>query len=91
MSNPTDQLRDDLRTAIDAAKAELPLERRDELNERAMSATQHVNAGRNDLAAVDLLTIETLLFTWANDRAKRLRADLFAAVLKAAINGIVLA
>ena len=43
------------------------------------------------LAQVDLLTLETVLWTVANDRAKQLRTDLFAALVRAAVNGIVLA
>lgn len=89
--NTLDQLRDDLRAAIDAATAELPIERRAELAKHIERAGQHLAAGKMPLAKVDLLTVETLLFTWANDRAKRVREQLFAALVRAAVNGIVLA
>ena len=91
MSDTIDQLRDDLRAAIDAAVAVVPDTDRLRFARHVERAGQHLAAGKMQLAQVDLLTLETVLWTVANDRAKQLRTDLFAALVRAAVNGIVLA
>jgi Holliday junction resolvasome RuvABC endonuclease subunit len=91
VSDVLDQLKADLEDAAKTAVSGLSDAEKQQLADAITRGTEHLAAGRTSAAAVEALTVETLLWTNANERAKAARTRATAAISKAIINGAIAA
>lgn len=91
MSDLAVQLKTDLEDALALATAEVSPADREKFARIVGRAGQHLAAGRMLVAGADLVTIEALMYADARKRAKAAYQALVTALVRAAVNGIVLA